>query len=155
HLANHVQLSTGPVFRLVRTDENKGRFIALANPYGTGDFGETGARAVLTVDTRNRPVAASHGVLLTAGGPAYPAVWDVDKSYAKLFGEASTYLTPGLPLDPTLALRVGGRKMFGPYPYFDAAAIGGTGTVRLGRENRFAGDASVYANTELRLTLGR
>jgi hemolysin activation/secretion protein len=45
--------------------------------------------------------------------------------------------------------------MFGPYPYFDAAAIGGTNTVRLGRENRYAGDASVYANAELRLALAR
>ena len=59
------------------------------------------------------------------------------------------------PLEPTLFVRLGGKKLWGPYPYFDAAFIGGNGTVRLGRENRYAGDASTYATAELRLVLGR
>jgi hypothetical protein len=154
-LANHLRLETGPVARLVRTDANRGRFIAALDPYGTGDFGAVGARAELTFDTRDRPIAASHGALITVAGTVYPGWWDVRKGYSRLAAEASTYLSPKLPLHPTLALRAGGRKLFGPYPYFDAASIGGVGTVRLGRENRFAGDAAVYGNAELRLTLAR
>lgn len=152
-LARHIQFSAGPLVRFVHTDANKGRFIATLEPYGVGDFGEVGARASFTVDSRNRPVAASHGAFLTVGGSAYPGAWDVKSAYGRLYAEASTYLSPRLPLNPTLALRVGGRKTLGPYPYFDAAAIGGSNNVRLGRENRFAGDASAYGNAELRLAL--
>jgi hypothetical protein len=155
HLANHLRVEAGPLARLVRTDANRGRFIAALDPYGTGDFGSVGASAVLTFDSRDHPIAASRGARLTVGGVFYPGWWDVGRAYTRLTAEASAFLTGKLPLHPTLALRAGGRKLFGPYPYFDAASIGGVSTVRLGRENRFAGDASVYGNAELRLTLAR
>ena len=60
-----------------------------------------------------------------------------------------------LPLHPTLALRVGGRKVWGPYAWFDAALVGGSRTVRGLREQRYAGDAGVLANAELRVRAGR
>jgi hemolysin activation/secretion protein len=66
-----------------------------------------------------------------------------------------TYLTPALSLKPTLALRLGGRKLWGRYPYFEAAFIGGASTVRLGRVNRYAGDASAYGSAELRVPLAQ
>jgi hemolysin activation/secretion protein len=52
-----------------------------------------------------------------------------------------------------LALRDGGQQTFGDFIYQDAAYIGGPSTVRLGRERRFAGDASLYGSAELRLAL--
>jgi hemolysin activation/secretion protein len=67
----------------------------------------------------------------------------------------STYLTgPGY-LEPTLALRLAGQKLWGPYPFFDAAFIGGGSTVRGWAEQRFAGDASIYGNAELRLFVAK
>jgi hemolysin activation/secretion protein len=45
--------------------------------------------------------------------------------------------------------------VWGRYPYFEAAFIGDASTVRLGRENRYAGDASAFASTELRLSLAK
>jgi outer membrane protein assembly factor BamA len=114
---------------------------------GAGDF---------SLDLRNRPVAATHGVLLTAGGSFYPAVWDAVEDFGEVHGEAATYLTAdSFPLHPTLALRVGGKRVWGQFPYQEAAYIGGNSTVRLGRENRYAGDAAVYAGAELRLFLTR
>ncbi|MEO8140931.1 MAG: hypothetical protein ABI742_14855, partial [Gemmatimonadota bacterium] len=69
--------------------------------------------------------------------------------------EATLLLSPPAPLDPTLALRAGGKRIWGSYPFFESAFIGGPGTVRLGRENRYAGDASAYGTAELRLALFR
>jgi hemolysin activation/secretion protein len=77
----------------------------------------------------------------------------VDSTYGEVHGEAATFLTAPAPLDPTLALRVGGRKLWGHYPFFDAAFIGGASTVRLGKVNRYAGDASAYGSAELRLNV--
>jgi hypothetical protein len=45
--------------------------------------------------------------------------------------------------------------VWGAYPFFEAAFIGDRNTVRLGRDNRYAGDASAYGSAELRLFLTR
>jgi hemolysin activation/secretion protein len=65
--------------------------------------------------------------------------------------QAATYLSLLGSMGPTLALRVGGDKVWGPHPFFDAAFVGGSSTVRGWREQRFAGDASLYGNAELRM----
>ena len=41
--------------------------------------------------------------------------------------------------------------MWGTFPYYEAAFIGGSDNVRGLREQRFAGDASVYGSAELRV----
>ncbi len=155
-LGDRATLRLGPVLGYVSTDDRPGRFLAsLGNLYGTGNFGAVGGALTLRYDSRDRPARARNGLLLELGGNAYPAVWDVDSSYAEVHAEAVTYLSVKAPLDPTLALRVGGKKLWGGYPFFDAAFIGGASTVRLGRVNRYAGDASAYGSTELRLSLAR
>ena len=148
----------GPILKYVSTDDRPGRFLALlsnANLYGTGNFGEVGGGLTVRYDSRDRPALARKGLLLELGGSAYPAIWDVDSAFGEVHGEAVTYLSARAPLDPTLAIRLGGRKLWGRYPFFEAAFIGGASTVRLGRVNRYAGDASAYGSTELRLSLAR
>jgi len=50
---------------------------------------------------------------------------------------------------------VGGKKVWGQYPFFESAFLGGASNVRLGTVNRYAGDASAYGSAELRLALAR
>jgi hypothetical protein len=155
-LGSRATMRLGPVLRYVSTDDRPDRYLAtLGDLYGTGNFGELGGGISLRYDSRDRPALARKGLLLELGGDAYPAIWDVDSTYGEVRGEAVTYLSINAPMEPTLALRVGGRKLWGQYPFFDAAFIGGASTVRLGRENRYAGDASAYGSTELRLSLAR
>ena len=90
------------------------------------------------------------------GARLFPAVWDVTSTYGEAHGVLSTYLTAArAPFVPTLALRAGGKKLWGDYPFQDAAFIGDASSVRLGRQNRYGGDAAVYANAELRVRLSR
>jgi hypothetical protein len=153
-LGSRASLRIGPVLKYVSTDERPDRFLAsLGNLYGTGNFGEVGGGFTLRYDSRDREFMAERGLLLEVGGSAYPPVWDVDSTFGEVHGELATYLSVSAPLDPTLALRIGGRKLWGRYPYFEAAFIGGGSTVRLGRINRYAGDAAAYGSTELRLSL--
>jgi hypothetical protein len=155
-LGGQATLQVGPILKYVSTDDRPGRFLfTLGNLYGTGNFGEVGGGLALRVDTRDRINAATRGLLLEVGGNVYPAVWDVDSTFGEVYGVAATYLTARAPLDPTLAIRAGGRKLWGRYPYFEAAFIGGASTVRLGRVNRYAGDAAAYGSAELRLSLTR
>jgi hypothetical protein len=150
------EIQIGPLLKYASTDNRPERFLAtLGDLYGSGNFGEVGGALSLRHDTRDRPTAATRGVLLDLGGTIFPAVWDVDSVFGEVHGEARAYLSARAPLEPTLALRVGGKKLWGRYPFFEAAFIGGASTVRLGRVNRYAGDASAYGSAELRLALAR
>jgi len=154
-LAGRLELTVGPELLYVSTDGRPGRFLATVDPYGDGNFGEVGARAALRLDTRDRPTTPTRGVTLELGGTIRPAVWDVRETFGAVYGQATTYLSLRAPMDPTLALRAGGRRLWGAYPFFEAAFIGGPETARLGRQNRYAGDASAYGSAELRLYLTR
>jgi hypothetical protein len=145
----------GPRLKFAHTNFESGRLISQLQPYGVGSFGEVGGAAQLDWDTRNGDVA-TRGVHLLGGGSVYPGLWDVTRTFGEVHAEASTYLTPGRALSPTLALRAGGKKVFGDsIPFFESAFVGGASTVRGLREERFAGDASLYGNAELRVRLGR
>ena len=56
-------------------------------------------------------------------------------------------------MQPTLGLRVGGKKVWGEAPFHESAFLGGDATIRGYSAQRFAGDAATYANGELRLFL--
>jgi hypothetical protein len=73
--------------------------------------------------------------------------------HATATGTAATFFSFGR---PTLALRVGGSKVFGDeFPLQDAAFIGGSSSLRGYRWNRFAGDAALFGGAELRFPVTR
>lgn len=143
----------GPVAKFSTTELAPDRFVTVARPYGSDDFGQVGARARLAFDTRDLPRAARRGVFLEAVGSVYPAAWGAEESFGELRGQAATYLGAGNAL--TLALRAGGEHAFGRYPFQEAAYVGGPDTIRGLRPQRYAGDAALFGNAELRLRLGR
>lgn len=145
--------SIGPALRYSTTDFSRTTLIREVRPYGSGSFGELGVQGSLTLDSRDTAAAATKGVLLSAGGGLYPAIWDVASTFGEVHGHAATYLTAPLPLRPTLALRVGGQRVWGTYPFQEAASIGGGSTVRGLYSDRYLGDASAYGNAELRVRL--
>ncbi len=149
------QLSFGPRLRYSSTDFDQNRFLTPLT-YGAGNFGMLGASGRFQLETRNKSLGATRGLTLEVGGGYFPSILDVEDPFGEVHAEASTFVTsPSLPLQPTLALRAGGKRVWGRFPFQEAAYIGDAGTVRLGRQNRYAGDASVYAGSELRLFLTR
>jgi hypothetical protein len=147
--------SIGPVLKFSHTNLVGGTFINVARPYGVADLGQVGAAADFQVDTRDQPRAARRGIAFGFGGSYYPAALDVTAPFGEGHAEASSYLTAHIPLKPTLALRVAGKKVWGSYPFYEAAYIGGATTVRGFVEHRFAGDAALYGNAELRLSVAK
>jgi hypothetical protein len=153
-LDGRTRFRIGPAVKYVSTDRRPDRFLAtLGDIYGSGNFGEIGGGLSFLHDSRDRPEAATRGVVFEIGGTVYPPIWDVDSTFGEVHAEAATYLSARIPLQPTLALRVGGKKLWGRYPFFESATIGGASNVRLGRVNRYAGDAAAYGSAELRLSL--
>jgi hypothetical protein len=149
-----VDLTVGPFAKFTRTHAPVGGFLDVARPYGTGDFGEAGLNATLTVDRRNVAKAPTRGAYVQVAGDYFPRAWDVLDQFGDVRGQVSTYLGAGGWLRPTLALRAGGKKLWGTFPFHESAFIGGPDTVRGLRRQRYAGDASAFGNAELRLRLG-
>jgi len=149
-------LSVGPVFEFSRTDTaTSPSFVGTTKPYGSGGFRSVGLQTDLLLDERDVAGAPTSGYVLEASARVVPDVLDVDRgAYAKLQGTAAVYLSPGGG-NPTVALRAGGERLWGTYPFADAAFIGGTKSVRGLPEQRFAGDAALYASGELRVKLAR
>jgi len=157
-----VRFEVGPFVKFSQTDRPADRFIGTFEPppYGAEDFGQVGLGAGLRLDTRDRPNFARRGALVEVAGNAYPGVWGVDDTFGEIHASAAAFLGAGGYLEPTLALRAGGKHVFGTYPFHEAAYVGGslTGagtTIRGYRSGRYAGDASLYANAELRLFVAR
>jgi hemolysin activation/secretion protein len=91
-------------------------------------------------------------VRATAGGGAHAPLQGGTGTFGELHGEARGRLTLG---GPTLAARLGARRVWGAFPYDEAALLGGARTLRGYDYQRFAGDAMVYGGVELRLPLVR
>ena len=162
-------ISLGPIVRYTVADSLGGRFISQARPYGFRRFGQAGAQLRLFHDTRvaadtgrkrggvdftgivNPPLWGS----LELAGTVFPAMWDVESTYENVSAVAAAFLTIPVGPRPILALRAGGQKLFGDFPWFDAAFIGGSGSLRTEQRQRYAGDASVFGSTELRVPLGK
>jgi hypothetical protein len=146
--------------------------------YGIGRFGEAALRAGFEYDSRGRGMsmtamraiaapdasaAASaapvSGVRIVAESFFVPKAWDVTGNFGGLDGSVAGYLgNPRL----SLAARVGGRTLWGDYPWFESASISGgsggigsEGKVRGYYDGRYRGDSSLYGSAELRWWIGK
>ena len=148
-----------------RTPEDQGTFFGTDQPYGTGDFGQAGVKAGFDLDTRGHRLAgtvggqfrseakpAVSGIRLKGEGFYNPKGWDAVSAFGGVEGTLRGYLVGGKAM---LATRIGGRRIFGEYPWFESAFIGGSKSLRGYRKNRFAGDGSLYGSLEVRLWLFR
>jgi len=159
----------GVDLRYANSKESPGSILGETQPYGTGQFGSLGLRLGLELDSRGKPASyniwdvgtatsarevtgqRSSGVRFATEGVYRPPAWDVQSGYGDVRGVLSGYAGSKRVV---LAARVGGQRVFGAYPWFDAAFLGGPND-RGFRFQRFAGDTSLYGGAELRLWAAR
>jgi hypothetical protein len=140
--------------------------------YGSGKFGEVGLRAGFEYDSRGRQLSMTtarglappdasaavagprtSGIRVQADGVFVPEGWDADEKFGGVEGSVAGYVGSEKLI---LATRVGGRAMWGKYPWFESASISGTaGNVRGYYDGRYRGDSSLFGNAELRWWIGR
>jgi hypothetical protein len=157
-------VSLGPIVRYTRTDSIAGKLLSEEQPYGFSRFGQAGLK--LSVNYDSRLAAATGGVVGIAGrspwqsaiitevsASAYPAVWDAAGAYTRVGAVAIAHIALPILTNPLLALRGGVEKLWGDFPYFDAAFLGGSHSLRTAPRQRFAGDAAWHGSAELRLPL--
>jgi hypothetical protein len=153
-LSPTAELSFGATIQRSVTDTTPGHFVSDFQPYGygnTGRFGELGLQLGFHLDTRDQKRHARHGNVVDFTASYFPAAWDVRSAFETIDGLVAQYVTVPIPTHPFLALRAGGRKVFGDGPFQEAAFVGGNGSVRTLYPQSYAGDASVFATAELRV----
>ena len=161
------QMTVGPELRHARASTNDPTLLATEAPYGFGVFGSSRLKTTIEADTRHlnntgvlelasgTPTSESDdlppGTGLRVRGTAYvaPPLLDVESTYGGAEGFVAGYVGSE---SVQVAARIGGGRVWGTFPYFDAPHIGGS-TNRGFRSNRFAGNASLYGNAELRAYL--
>ncbi len=156
--------SLGPELKLAWNRAAADTLIGTTRPYGFGEFGQAGARLHFRLDSRGRPLSglfggapaagskpSDSGLTLEVAARVYPKAWPVQEKFGSVSGALAGYWQPASRL--TLAGRVGAQRVWGVYPWHEAAFIGGSDTVRGYGRNRFAGDASLYANGQVMLGL--
>ncbi len=114
-----------------------------------------GAFARLSLTTAYGGAAPAQGVRLAATGAYRAGVTGAAKGYGQVGGEAQAYVPLLYARHLTLALRAGADHRFGDFPFFDAATVGGSRSVRGYRRDRFSGRTAAYAGAELRTNLFR
>lgn len=143
----------GPVLRHATTERPADRFIGIARPYGSGEFTHLGLRARFDWDGSADAGIRRSGFVVRGGGAFYPEALDAEAPFGHLRGEVARYVPLPFPADPSLALRAGGHRVWGEFPFFDAAFLGGPKTLRGYTYQRFAGEAAAWGAAELRLKL--
>ena len=134
--------------------KNEGRLIAQENPYGFSDLFQFGIKTGMEWDGRDHDWFPTKGARIEIEATYFPEFTELRSDYGTLAGLVEVFLQAPMPMSPVLALKVGGKKVWGDHPYLSAAYLGGAETFRGTHDDRYAGDAMIFAKSELRLRLG-
>lgn len=148
NLAMTVGISYSNYVSSLRNDTLLSGFVR--QEYGLGTNKLFGFHSSLEFDSRDNKSNAYSGYYLNINGAVYPKLSDNYSRFYSASFDARTYLTAHSITDITLALRTGGEKVWGEFPFFKAAFLGGSEKLRGYSKNRFSGDASLFGQAELR-----
>jgi hypothetical protein len=145
-------LAFGPILKYSDSTGTKpDTVLAQEQPLGSGKFGEFGVQARGRYDSRGLQTVLQPGIEVDGRGSYFFETWDVQNPFGSIEGNVRGHIRLAEPL--LLSLHVAGKKVWGDYPFFEAAYIGGN-LLPLGTKwNRWAGDASLGGLAALRWTL--
>ncbi|MEX2570168.1 MAG: BamA/TamA family outer membrane protein [Gemmatimonadota bacterium] len=145
--------SAGPVVEFTKPEVPLGSPAARFDPLGADPLGRVGAEAALHHDSRDPSIFPRTGLSARLSGTAFPAVWDASGPSGRADLLITAYRSLPLPNRPVMAVRAGGSSALGDYPFYDAASIGGSRSLRGYPFERFSGEHALFAGSELRVPL--
>jgi len=145
-------VSLGVGYKVSDLKPKDGTFIKSQLPdlYGSDVASLLEFSSALQYDGRDRQAAPTKGFFGRLDFTHAPKVFDNEDSFTKLRADSRVYLGGK---DVTLALRGAAERLWGRFPFYEAAFLGGSESLRGFRFERFAGDAALLGNAELRFYL--
>jgi hypothetical protein len=151
-ISNHLKSSAGISVIKTQTELNNYDLISSAKygSYGITKLNPLGIHLGVTLKNIDNIHFPKTGYSVEMLGSVFPAVFNIPKSFETLDIDFRSYFTMKDFSNLTIALRTGARKVWGKYPFFAGAALGGKENLRGYLNKRFSGDASVFGQLELR-----
>ena len=118
--------------------------------YGLGKISPFGIHLGLELDERNNQNYPTEGYFMKFTGRLFPEIFSDQEAFYYTGFDLRSYFTPEFSSFATLALRAAGSKVFGKYPFYGGATVGGKDDLRGYNDKRFSGDAAVFGQAELR-----
>ncbi|MGB5287317.1 MAG: hypothetical protein WBN42_02425, partial [Ignavibacteriaceae bacterium] len=119
--------------------------------YGLNKLNPLGIHLGLEFEERENISYPLNGYFLKLAGSVFPAVDNIPETFYRSEFDVRGYFTPGFISFATFGFRAGGSKVWGKYPFFAGATIGGQDNLRGYNDKRFSGDAALFGQAELRL----
>jgi len=119
--------------------------------YGTGILNALGIHLGIEFEGRDNIEFPANGYFISVGGSIFPDVFNTPESYYQSNFDLRGFITHPSILWLTLALRASGEKVWGKYPFYSGATIGGIESIRGYNQDRFSGDAALFGQAELRM----
>jgi len=155
-LSQRSYLGLGIAYKNFRVRRKENRFYNQLSLDSLGDKrSQLGAGIGLRIDTRDYERAPHSGVYLDIEGWSFVDPAGTSPPFQRIKGEGRIYFGDTLFTDVMVAFRAGGERVFGTFPFHESAFLGGGSSLRGFLAQRFAGDASVFGNVELRIALFR
>lgn len=108
----------------------------------------------LTFDSRDNFYSPHSGFYLKVSAEQFPISLANEFDFGFSSFEGRAYFSGKTFTHTTLAIKLFGKYVWGDYPFYKAANIGGHSSLRRFAKNRFSGDAATAIQTELRFLLG-
>jgi hypothetical protein len=141
--------------QLKYSDTDDGPFLFEHSPYGEKNMLLFNLSADYIYDTRSNKDFPVSGIYFLTSGKYFPPLNKSQSPFYKLQSEARLFFSgPDIRLS-SLAFKIGGEKIWGRFPFFEAAFLGGEMSLRGYDRNRFAGDASIYSSLEARFFIAQ
>ncbi len=121
--------------------------------YGLGELNPLGLHVGFEIEKRDNAVMPSSGYYVDIRGAVFPKIFNIDETFYRAGIDLRGYLPFSIFNGATLALRSGGEKVWGIYPFYAAAFLGGIENLRGYNRWRFSGDVSVFGQAEVRIWL--
>lgn len=120
------------------------------NLYGLGDMHSINFSAFVRYDSRDNKQQPSSGLYAHLLFNYYPETLDIVQAYQTGNFDFRFYIPLSSEKYHVLAFRTGGAGVTNNYPFYSAAMIGGEYSLRGYNRERFAGDAALFFQSELR-----
>jgi hypothetical protein len=155
-LASHITATGSSTLKLIDNNPQQGTLLnTLKLPFYNRSLTFLKMSAQVQMGTRVSKKLPTQGMYNLIEISYIPNILDNDRPFYKLRGEFRTYFTLENIPSITIALRAVGEKLWGEYPFFESAFLGGNESLRGFERQRFSGDASILGGAEVRTQLAR
>lgn len=152
YLSRQTRLGFGVAYKYSSVRLNDTSFVKSTRPFGIDLKSLFAIESEWQYDSRDHERVPTRGFFGRVNFALTPSILDNQDTFSKLRTDWRTYFGNQ---HITLALRAAGERVWGVAPFYEAAFLGGSESLRGFRFQRFAGDATAWGNAELRLHLTR